>query len=196
MTTPAVADLVAVNLLPCPFCGGEAKVYGPVGWYRQYGISHSCSVFYGGSGDFTLGAKTEEQAIADWNRRALSPAATEPVAWMQRHKLGPHHLCNPDTQGNDDWSDPFPVYTHSSPVTAEAAAEVERLTKRLDQEIERGGEKSERICKEQRRANKAEAEVERLRAAMNDIYENVEYWNTLRISSKIRAALQRKEGDE
>ena len=58
------------ELLPCPFCGGEAKVYGPVGWYRQYGISHSCRVFHGGSGDFTLGAKTEEQAIADWNRRA------------------------------------------------------------------------------------------------------------------------------
>ena len=55
---------------PCPFCGGAAKVYGPVGWYRRYGISHSCRVFYGGSGDFTLGAKTGEQAIADWNRRA------------------------------------------------------------------------------------------------------------------------------
>jgi len=58
------------KLLPCPFCGGEAKVYGPVGWYRQYGISHSCRVFYGGSGDFTLGAKTEEEAIAQWNRRS------------------------------------------------------------------------------------------------------------------------------
>ncbi len=63
-------------------------------------------------------------AQADYERRilaALSPAATEPVAWMQRHKLGPHHLCNPDTQAYDDWSDPFPVYTHSSPVTVEAA---------------------------------------------------------------------------
>lgn len=46
------------------------------------------------------------------------------------------------------------------------------------------------------RAEKAEAEVERLRVVLNDIYENVEYWNTLRISSKIRAALQRKEGNE
>ena len=63
-------DAQMPELLPCPFCGGEAKVYGPVGWYRQYGISHSCRVFYGGSGDFTLGAKTGEQAIADWNRRA------------------------------------------------------------------------------------------------------------------------------
>ncbi len=63
-------DAQMPELLPCPFCGGEAKVYGPAGWYRQYGISHSCRVFYGGSGDFTLGAKTEEQAIADWNRRS------------------------------------------------------------------------------------------------------------------------------
>ena len=58
------------GLAPCPFCGGTASVYGPVGWYRQYGITHSCRVFYGGSGDFTLGAKTKEQAITDWNRRA------------------------------------------------------------------------------------------------------------------------------
>lgn len=57
-------------LKPCPFCGGTARVYGPVGWYRQYCISHSCSVFYGGSGDFTVGSKTKEQAIAAWNRRA------------------------------------------------------------------------------------------------------------------------------
>lgn len=41
-----------------------------------------------------------------------------------------------------------------------------------------------------------DAEIERMRAVLNDIYENVEYWNTLRISSKIRAALQRKEGNE
>lgn len=48
---------------------------------------------------------------------------------------------------------------------------------------------------ERARAEKAEAEVDHLRAALNDIYENVEYWNTLRISSRIRAAMQRKEGN-
>lgn len=63
-------DAQMPKLLPCPFCGGEAKVYGPVGWYRRYGISHSCCEFYGGSGYFTLGANSEEQAIADWNLRA------------------------------------------------------------------------------------------------------------------------------
>ena len=73
-------DAQMPGLLPCPFCGGEAKVYGPVGWHRQYGISHSCRVFYGGSGDFTLGAKTQEQAIADWNRRA---ALTQPTGDRQ-----------------------------------------------------------------------------------------------------------------
>ena len=57
-------------LLPCPFCGGDnVTVFGPVGWYRDYGISHSCAVFYNGTGDFTVGAKSKSQAIAAWNHR-------------------------------------------------------------------------------------------------------------------------------
>lgn len=46
------------------------------------------------------------------------------------------------------------------------------------------------------RYDDAQAEISRLRKVLNDIYENVEYWNTLQISSKIRAALQRKEENE
>lgn len=66
------------KLLPCPFCGGDnVTVFGPVGWYRDYGISHSCAVFYNGTGDFTVGAKSKAQAIAAWNRRA-SQAAPAP----------------------------------------------------------------------------------------------------------------------
>ena len=62
-------------LLPCPFCGGDnVTVFGPVGWYRDYGISHSCAVFYNGTGDFTVGAKSKAQAIAAWNRRANLPS--------------------------------------------------------------------------------------------------------------------------
>lgn len=63
------------HLLPCPFCGGDdVSVFGPVGWHRNYGISHSCGVFYSGVGDFTVGAHSKAQAVAAWNRRA--PAAT------------------------------------------------------------------------------------------------------------------------
>lgn len=47
-----------------------------------------------------------------------------------------------------------------------------------------------------RQLDDAQAEIERLRKVLNNIYENVEYWNTLQISSKIRAALHSKEGDE
>jgi len=61
----------APKLKPCPFCGGDnVKVFGPVGWYRQYGISHSCRTFFGGSGDFTVGAGSEAEAITAWNTRA------------------------------------------------------------------------------------------------------------------------------
>lgn len=59
------------ELLPCPFCGGDnVSVFGPVGWYRQYGITHSCHVFFGGTSEFTLGAKSRAAAIAAWNTRA------------------------------------------------------------------------------------------------------------------------------
>lgn len=63
------------DLLPCPFCGGEASIFGPVGWYREYGISHSCRVFYGGSGDFTIGGRTREEAAKAWNTRAPASEA-------------------------------------------------------------------------------------------------------------------------
>lgn len=63
------------DLLPCPFCGGEASIFGPVGWYREYGISHSCRVFYGGSGDFTIGGRTREDAAKAWNTRAPASEA-------------------------------------------------------------------------------------------------------------------------
>lgn len=66
--------MTAPELKPCPFCGGtNVDVFGPIGWYRQFGISHSCRTFFGGSGDFTIGAKTKEEAIAAWNTRAPDP---------------------------------------------------------------------------------------------------------------------------
>jgi hypothetical protein len=68
-----------MELLPCPFCGGEnVSIFGPVGWHRQFGVSHTCMAFHGGSGDFTVGAHSRAEAIAAWNRRAL-PSAT---AWQ------------------------------------------------------------------------------------------------------------------
>jgi len=57
------------ELLPCPFCGGEAKVYGPYGWYRQWCISHSCKAFYTGAQDAFKDYPTEGYAISAWNTR-------------------------------------------------------------------------------------------------------------------------------
>ena len=65
-------------LKPCPFCGGtNVEVFGPVGWTRRFGISHSCRTFYGGSGDFTIGGATKDQAIAQWNTRTALAAIKE-----------------------------------------------------------------------------------------------------------------------
>lgn len=63
------------GLLPCPFCGGSnVKTFGPVGWYRTYGISHSCQFFYNGAQEMAQGFHSEKDAIAAWNRRATPSA--------------------------------------------------------------------------------------------------------------------------
>ena len=84
MTTNPLRDQpdgASTNLLPCPFCGGtNVEVFGPVGWYGFFGISHSCRVFYGGSGDFTVGARSKDSAIKDWNTRAILDAHPEQPA--------------------------------------------------------------------------------------------------------------------
>jgi len=60
-------------LKPCPFCGGDnVKTFGPYGWYRQWGISHSCRTFYSGAQEIAQGFPNEAEAIAAWNTRGGS----------------------------------------------------------------------------------------------------------------------------
>lgn len=55
---------------PCPFCGGNnVKTFGPVGWYRTWGISHSCESFYSGTSEMMQGFRDEKHAIDAWNTR-------------------------------------------------------------------------------------------------------------------------------
>ena len=59
------------ELKPCPFCGGsDIKTFGPVGWMRVWGISHSCPLFYNGSSGLAQGFHSERDAIRAWNTRA------------------------------------------------------------------------------------------------------------------------------
>lgn len=68
--------VVPVTLKPCPFCGGDnIRVHGPYGWYRQWCISHSCRSFYSGSGEFSKGFRSKDDAVSAWNaRRRAQPA--------------------------------------------------------------------------------------------------------------------------
>ena len=71
-----------LTLLPCPFCGGEAKLFddkrqggtiwhvyhfcdGPIGYAHGYGHARTTSIE-------TPWFDTEEQAVEAWNRRAVS----------------------------------------------------------------------------------------------------------------------------
>ena len=61
---------------PCPFCGGSnVKTFGPYGWYRQWGISHSCASFYNGTSEIMKGFHSEEGAVSAWNERAPEQGA-------------------------------------------------------------------------------------------------------------------------
>lgn len=60
------------NLKPCPFCGkSNIKTFGPYGWYRNYGISHSCASFYSGTSEMMQGFATEGDAVRAWNTRIM-----------------------------------------------------------------------------------------------------------------------------
>lgn len=43
---------------------------------------------------------------------AAPVAEAQPVAWLQRHRLGPYILSGPDNTETDEWSAPFRVYAH------------------------------------------------------------------------------------
>lgn len=58
------------GLKPCPFCGGtNVSVFGPYGWYSQFGITHSCATFYNGAQEIAQGFHSKADAIAAWNTR-------------------------------------------------------------------------------------------------------------------------------
>lgn len=55
-----------VNLLPCPFCGGEPAIYGQ-NWAMGYNIF--CTGVNCPTNPVTHSRRTLEEAAADWNHR-------------------------------------------------------------------------------------------------------------------------------
>ena len=82
----------AIELLPCPFCGGEAKTHGPYGWSRLWCISHNCTAFYNSASEAFKDFPSEAVAITAWNRRTdLSQAAV--AAALEAAKAAIADIC-------------------------------------------------------------------------------------------------------
>lgn len=60
----AMSDNRTTELLPCPFCGGEAKIIGSDDWLQPICRNHACPC------DWTDWYTTKAEAIAAWNARA------------------------------------------------------------------------------------------------------------------------------
>ena len=91
-------------------------------------------------------------------------ARAEPVAWLQRHRMGPLHLSHKYDRGNDDWSAAFPVYGRPPA----DAAEIDRLKAKvydLRQQVQSSEIPREEI---EEQARKAEARVAELEACQRD----------------------------
>jgi hypothetical protein len=86
------------EILSCPFCGGSnVSTFGPYGWYRQWGISHSCKSFYSGTSEMIQGFPNEAEAIAAWNTRHNFEAPAMEVAIKELVEF-----CD-DPNGSENW---------------------------------------------------------------------------------------------
>lgn len=74
-----MTDSNATELLPCPFCGGNAEIAEGMytAWEGGYSIRcRKCALTFGASGrlgevyEWSSSFKTESEAIAAWNSRA------------------------------------------------------------------------------------------------------------------------------
>jgi Lar family restriction alleviation protein len=92
------------QLKPCPFCGGNPTVDAQFG--REWWVEcDDCAATTGGM------EATKAEAIAAWNRRAVSlvaEAPREPVAW--RDCWGDPHRTRQAAINSDDSEEPPPLY--------------------------------------------------------------------------------------
>jgi hypothetical protein len=127
-------------MLPCPFCGSEPDFqdhpkFGPR-WFCDLGYEHA--VFIGG--------ETEEEAAANWNRRAAVPQAPgtdliDPDALFVCAQMGAHltrvkvaaspssPVAQPQDADGVQATDPLDRMKQIRGRVGELEAEIERLTK-------------------------------------------------------------------
>lgn len=82
------------ELLPCPFCGGVARMVVLTSYPPKYQVEHSCEVVC------AKPAETPEQAIAAWNTRAETKAERDlqdEVNWLNAELHGAEMAASGET---------------------------------------------------------------------------------------------------
>lgn len=127
MTTPSVREALA-----CPFCGHAGLHFADGSTFRW--LAYSCGGCGVGSETRmqTMGegtreewrAKAEQDAIEEWNRRALTapdPVLPEVLAWVRRHGADSGHFVS--DAACDDFADQLAALYATPPPAAQASAE-------------------------------------------------------------------------
>jgi Lar family restriction alleviation protein len=86
-----------VQLLPCPFCGGDAK-YEAEGEWQYYDVwsveCRECGASLSGNADMRVsGASAKAEAIAAWNTRHRIEATAEALEAMREAREALDHGC-------------------------------------------------------------------------------------------------------
>ena len=92
------------ELLPCPFCGGEAKMT-----KTNHATWVECSNYHYERHQVSVHAKTEAEAIAAWNTRAERTCEVESKIFIEgKYVSCPYYEYEMECGGQFRWDEPEP----------------------------------------------------------------------------------------
>ena len=118
MTHPTDADVEAMALLPCPFCGGAARLHVTPPPYPSSLVECLTKDCHGAGHLY----KCDALAIAAWNRRTISAHYLRAVETLERLRSASKHG---ESRGRSSGSDPVRVAEEASLPDADLIRAVE-----------------------------------------------------------------------